>query len=228
MRSKKRFIAALLLAVLVLLSGCKEETKLPEKISLGILEASNRSAVEAYLEENQLTEEQDYFITEEICNVFAQELLNSTANIDISFFNGEILQMTANFDLFCREFDEEEIAEGDVIEEETPEYSFTQKEKDKIAEQFGSLLKYLEQYWGCQLSEYDLIPLADLGGAEISDPEEAFYEGKVLKEYSVRDRNGILWLLRFDAFDGMSYATLYKIVNENGYEEFVPVVDLTK
>ena len=218
MKNKKRMVAACLLAVTMLLCGCKKEAKVPEKVSLGILETTDRSAVEAYFEEKQLIAEQDYYITAENCSLYEYALLSNQANVEITFEGDRVLQMQAYFELFLHEFPEDAISLG---------YSFTQEEKEQISKEISSFLEQLGRYFNCELTEYDLVPIVSLD-AESSDPEQAFYEGKILREYSVRDRNGILWLLRFDAFDGMATATLYKIVDESGYENFLPIVDLTK
>ncbi len=218
MKNRKQIVAACLLAVTMLLCGCKEEAKTPEKISLGILEPTDRSAVKAYLEEKKLIAEQDYCITAENCSIYGYELLGDQANVEITFDGDRVLQMQAYFELFLHEFPEDTTPFG---------YSFTEEDQEQISKEINNLLEQLGQYLNCELTEYDLVPIIE-PHSEISDPEKAFYEGMILREYSVRDRNGILWLLRYDAFNGMATATLYKIVDESGYENFLPIVDLTK
>jgi hypothetical protein len=223
MKNMKRIAAAFLLMAIVLLCGCKENAEVPEKVSLGIMEITDRAELEAYLEEKQLVEDRDYTITPELCNLYGQNLLDSMADIEIAFEGERILWINARFDVFLHEFSEDE-----MIDESVTEYSFTEAEKEQITKSFDALREQLECYYGCQLSKYDLVPILDLGGSSITDPEKAFYDGLVLREYSVRDSNGILWLLRCDAFNGIASAVLYKIVDEYGYENFIPIVDMTK
>lgn len=223
MKNMKRIAAAFLLMAMVLLCGCKGKTEAPEKVSLGIMEITDRAELEAYLEEKQLVEDRDYTITSELCNLYDQDLLGSAVDLEIAFEGERILWMNARFDVFWHDFSDEEMEDGGVTE-----YSFTEAEKAQITKSFDALREQLERYYGCQLSEYDLVPIVDFGGTSITDSDKAFYDGIVLREYSVRDSNGTLWLLRCDAFNGIASALLCKIVDEYGYENFIPIVDMTK
>lgn len=106
------------------------------------------------------------------------------------------------------------------------QHEFTQAEKEKINADFNAIKQKLAERLGTNLEEYDILPSFE--GAVLEDTEEQFYQETHIREYSVRDKAGTLWLLRYEVCGGIVQASLTKLLDETGYEGFIPVVDLTK
>lgn len=186
-----------------------------------ILSCSTTASVKEYIEQNKI---EIYSFETDYCHISDVPVLGSEATVEF-FFNGESTsQIKAYYTLFqCidENASEEELESFDVMS-----YEFTQNDKKEITDAFDKVKKGVEKKLGCTLEKYDLIPTQN--GLEIEDNEDKFYQGLFVREYSVRDSSGMLWLLRFEASYGMAQATLIKVVDDSGYEGFIPAIDMTK
>lgn len=186
-----------------------------------ILSAKNKAEVNEYIKSNKI---ELYGFESNHCYIDQINLLNSDSNMKIFFNeNDETDQIVVDYTLF--EYVNENISEEDIesTENETA-YVLTNKDKEKIQKSFEKIKSAFEEYIGCEIKQYDLIPTYE--GASTEDNDENFYSGNVIREYSVRDKAGALWLLRYEAANGGASATLMKIIDETEYEGFIPIVDM--
>ena len=171
------------------------------------------SEVREFINANELAEsvhDEDFYTS-----ILEYEILNSIADVEFIYSEDEsVYSLIVSYNLFIHDF-----SDGN-------EYTFTAKDKEKIEEEFNKIKTAFGEYLGCELEQYDLVPVKVL--EKIEDTDEAFYNGDVIREYSVRDSNGVLWILTFEASAGTSSAKLEKIMDEGEYMGFIPSIDLTK
>lgn len=211
---------ALLLVVVVgiLIFVRKDDSKAEES---NILQAVSKSEVKQYIESNDI---EKFSFDTNACYLGDVEVLGNGAQVEFFFDEkDETKQIVTYYTLFQYVNDK---ATEDEIEsvEDNSLYDFTDKDKKKITELFDDVKKSFEEYVGCEIEQYDLIPTHE--GVSTEDNDENFYQGNVVREYSVRDKAGILWLLRYEASYGSAEATLIKIVDDAEYEGFIPIVDM--
>lgn len=186
-----------------------------------VLDCSTLSEVKEYIEQNKV---ESYSFDTDICRMSNVSVLGCDASLDFYFENESTDQIKVYYTLFqCidENASEEELESFDVMS-----YNFTQRDKEEIVKAFNNVKSSFERKIGCTLEQYDLVPAHE--GVAIEDDDDKFYQGLLVKEYSVRDTSGILWLLRFEASYGMARATLIKVVDDSGYEGFIPKIDMTK
>ena len=241
-------VLAVVIAIVVLLVVFANPNETRNEVAL--LQCSTMTAVKEYAQRNELSygdsvdgvivENVPLFGTDSVVNFTFQDEAVSRINVEYVLFQLEpgiapedVPEATAKelpADL------PEDISEDELFEimyeeiEETNsvmQYVFTKEDREEIAKAFDAVKAGFEEYVGCgEITQYDVVPLGE--GATAEDDEEKFYQGLFLKEYSVRDRNNVLWILRFHAAYGQSTAILSKIVDDSEYEGFIPVVDLTR
>ena len=184
----------------------------------------SKTELEEYIEKEEID---IYSFNIDMAYIGGITLFDTESEIEFYMHNGAVTEMNAYFLLFQPEMSEMTEPPAEEAEPEaTQPYVFTDGEKAEIEAAFQTVKKGFEEYVGCSLKNYDIIPTHDTETLE--DNDAAFYAGEFMKEYSVRDSNGILWILRYEASIGYASAILYKIVDETGFEGFVPSVDMTK
>lgn len=211
-------ILALVALVCVIVFGPKpEETN--KKVD--ILALSNRSDLEKYVSENSIM---SYSFDDNIAYVRDVELFGAAADIEFLMTEEIFDKISVGYVLFQPSA---EVYENDTdVPDEVPIYQFNDEDKEDINKAFNIVKAEFEGYIGCSFEDYDIVPTADSENLEKN--EENFFAGKYIKEYSVRDGNGILWIMQFEASYGSSSVVIHKLVNETGYEGFIPGIDLTK
>lgn len=186
-----------------------------------LLKCSTVSDVEDYIRRNEIKR---YELNDDACAIDGISVFGANSIVEISFQDKAVSRINVDYTLFQDSFEglsEEERESFDITQ-----YQFSQENKERIDKAFNEIKISFEQYVDGSVDHYDLIPTQE--GVSIEENEDLFYQGLLIKEYSLRDRNNVLWLLRYQAAYGMAHATLIKIVDETGYEGFVPIVDLTK
>ncbi len=215
-------IAIVLVVVIIAVTLCFIIGKNGEKNDeIDVLNCSDLKEVKEFIEENEI---EAYSFDTDYCHMSNVSVLNSEATVEIFFKNEATSQFKVYYTLFqCvdENASQEELENFDIMS-----YSFSQEDKDEINIAFDRVKKSFENKLGCILEQYDLIPTQE--GVEVEDNDEKFYQGLLIKEYSVRDSWGTIWLLRLEASYGMARATLIKVVDDSGYEGFIPSVDMTK
>lgn len=181
----------------------------------------NKSDVEAYVDANSL---QRYSFDIDECYLGDLQVLGHDAEVECYFDeSNNISQLVVHYLLF-QYTSSDETGTEDEESEDTSIYDFTDEDKKKIDESFQSIKKLLEKYLDCKLETYDVVPTYQEANTEDSD--ENFYQGNVIREYSIRDRAGILWLLRYEASYGSATATLEKVIDDSEYAGFIPAIDM--
>lgn len=186
-----------------------------------LLECKNISDVKEYIEDAKV---ESYNFEKDSAYLSNVDVLEYNADVEFHFYNEATAQIVSYFTLFqCvdENASEEELQNFDVMS-----YEFTDKDKEQINSNFNKIKGKFQEKIGCTFEHYDLIPTQEV--LEIEDDESKFYKGLYVREYSVRDSYGVLWLLRLEASYGMSRATLYKVVDDSGYEGFISAIDMTK
>jgi len=198
---------------------CKDDKPTEECIILG---ASNRTEVKKYIESNGI---EKYSFDTNTCYLGEIEVLGKEAQVEFYFDEKEeTKQIVTYYTLF--QYVNEKATENEIESvEDNKLYSFTDKDKKKIEESFDEIKEVFGAYMGCELEQYDLLPTHE--GVSLEDDAKSFYQGDVIREYSVRDKMGVLWLLRYEASYGNATATLVKIVDDTEYEGFIPVIDMS-
>lgn len=199
-------IIAIATTIVVVLNNKKDDTT-------SLLDFSTKSEVESLIEAEKI---EGAFVTENYTSIETYEILNTTAKVEIIYSEDEsFYSFRLLFDLFTYEFTDGE-----------QEYKFTSKDKEKIEKQFNEIKTAFGEYLGCELQQYDVVPAREL--EKLEDTDEAFYKGDIVREYSVRDVNGTLWILVYEASNGTASATIEKVLDEGKYMDFIPSIDLTK
>lgn len=160
-----------------------------------------------------------YSVEDNTAYVGNVQLFGKEADVEFYMTDDVVDEISVYYALFLPDWDEE-------TDTEISEYQFTAQDQADIQSAFDVIKAGFEQYIGCSFQAYDAIPIKS--AEDMEKNEEQFYSGAFLKEYSVRDRNGVLWLLRYEASYGSASAVLYKQVDETGFEGFIPAIDLTK
>lgn len=223
MKKKSAIIIGILALVLValvcvIIFGPKSEET--DK-NVDILALSNRADLEKYISENSI---KAYSFDADIAYVRGVELFGATADIEFLMADDVFDEISVGYVLFQPALDE---YENDTdVPDEVPVYQFTDKDREDINKAFTAVKSGFEEYIGCVFEDYDLVPTVNSESLEKS--EANFFEGKYIEEYSVRDSNGVLWIMQFEASYGSSTVIIHKFVNETGFEGFVPGIDLTK
>ncbi len=215
-------IAAIILLIIiavVLLFCFGSHDERDNKVDL--LKCSTVSDVEDCIKHSEV---EAYELTDDYCMIYGISLFGADSQVEYTFSGEAVSRINIDFTIFQDSFEglsEEELESFDITQ-----YQFAPEDKEIIQKAFDDVKTAFEQYVGCSIDHYDLIP-AQIG-TQIEDNEDLFYRGLLIREYSVRDRNNVLWLLRYQASYGMAHATLIKIVDDSGFEGFVPVIDMTK
>lgn len=187
-----------------------------------ILQLVSKSEVKEYIELHDI---EKFSFDTSGCYLGDVEVLGNEAQIEF-YFNekDDVKQIVTYYTLFQYVNDK---AVEDEIEsvEDSSLYNFTDKDKKKVEDAFNAVKEAFGKYIECELEQYDLIPTHE--GASTEDENEDFYQGNVIREYSVRDRGGVLWLLRYEASYGNATATLVKLVDDSEYEGFIPTIDMS-
>lgn len=223
MKKKSAIIIGILALVLVALVcvivfGPKHEET---NKNADILALSNRTELEKYISENSI---KSYSFDADIAYIRGIDLFGATADIEFLMTEENFDEISVGYMLFQPST---EVYENDVdVPDEVPIYQFTDKDKDDINKAFDVVKTGFEEYIGCTFEDYDLVPTVDSENLEKN--EANFFDGKFIKEYSVRDSNGVLWIMQFEASYGSSTVVIHKLVNESGFDGFVPAIDLTK
>ena len=190
--------------------------------NLDVLSISSRSEIENYIEQNNI---ETYSFDEESACISNIDLFDFKADVNFIIFNDNVDEINIGFLLFQYTSGTEYENDTDVPEE-VPVYQFTDKDKNEISKTFNSIKKHFESYLGCTFEDYDVVPTINF--EDIENNEDNFFDGKFVKEYSVRDGNGVLWIMRYEASYGSASVEIYKIINETGFEGFIPAIDMTK
>lgn len=210
-------VALITVAALLFVFNDKEE----KDDGSGLLKCTTKAAVEKYIEENEVP---NYSIKDSYATIPSISIFNAAAAAEITFTGETVSQIKIDYTVFQDKFEnmsEEELENFDIMQ-----YQFSQENKEQIEKAFNSIKEGFEKYIAGTLDQFDLVPThTDIP----NEGEDAlFYKGLIIKECSVRDRKGMLWLLRYEASYGRAHATLIKVVDESAYEGFIPTVDLTK
>ena len=209
---------ALVALVCVIIFGPKHEET---NKNADILALSNRTELEKYISENSI---KSYSFDADIAYIRGIDLFGGTADIEFLMTEESFDEISVGYMLFQPST---EVYENDVdVPDEVPVYQFTDKDKEDINKAFDVVKSGFEAYIGCAFEDYDLVPTADFENLEKN--EANFFSGKFIKEYSVRDCNGVLWIMQFEASYGSSTVIIHKLINETGFEGFIPGIDLTK
>jgi len=215
-------IAAVLVVIIIAVTLFFVFGNRTEKDNSGeILNCSTVADVKEYIEQNKI---ESYSFDTDYCYIGNISVLGSNSDVEFLFKNEATIQISVLYPLF--QCIDENASEKELESFDVMSYEFTQNDKKDITNAFDKVKKGVENKLGCTLEKYDLIPTQN--GLEIEDNEDKFYQGLFVREYSVRDRSGTLWLLRFEASYGLAQATLIKVVDDSGYEGFIPAIDMTK
>lgn len=101
--------------------------------------------------------------------------------------------------------------------------SYTESEIQTMTQAFQTIKTKWETMLGCTVTRCDAIPTQEDVTDTVTDA--AFLNGAYIREYSVRDSSGVLWLLRWAATPQSATVTVHKIIDMTGYEYFKPGVD---
>lgn len=221
---KVKVVAIILCVVIVGIVGVLWLTLGNNAGKIDILNCNNRGMVTEFIKDNKLS---NYTFDAQHGSFSGLPVLNKEANVEILFENDAIEQISVVWEIYNPI--KVLVANGQLSKEpQETEYvhKYTKEEIDTVNLSFASLKEKLEDRFGVTLEQYDLSPAYD--GASLEDNDEEFFKGSHIREYSVRDEAGTLWILRFEICGGLGQAGLLKLVDENGYEGFIPAVDLTK
>lgn len=177
-----------------------------------LLNCTTRGQVQAFFDEAKA---ENGYINDAQCYMENVELFGRKATVDVSFNGDLVSDLQVNWILHHLDFSEDETAQ-----------TFGESDRKIVSEEFENLRKEFSKYLGAELVQYDLAPA--YMDAPLEDSDEQFFLGNHLREYSVRDRSGNLWILEMSASYGMAVARLRKVVDESGYVGFIPALDLTK
>lgn len=213
-------VALLLVALAGILIFIRRDNSNAEENA--ILQFVNKSEVQEYIKSNDI---EKYSFDTNTCYLGEIEVLGKEAQVELFFDEKEeTKQIVTYYTLF--QYVNEKATENEIESVEDNElYSFTDKDKKKIEELFDEIKEMFGEYIGCELEQYDLLPTHE--GVSLDDDDKSFYQGNVIREYSVRDRGGVLWLLRYEASYGNATATLIKLVDDSEYEGFIPTIDIS-
>ena len=190
--------------------------------NLDIFSVSNKEELQEYVSNNKI---ESYGFDEDVAYIRDIKIFDKTADIEFLMTDDVVDEIDVYFTLFQIGMDEEYENDTDVSDD-TVEYQFTDKDKEQINKSFEIIKTSFGDYLGCSFEKYDVIPIEN--SESLENNEENFYAGKFLKEYSVRDKDGVLWIMRFEASYGSATMVIYKLVDESGFDNFIPSIDLTK
>ena len=222
--NKVKLIAIITSVVLVVIAGVLLLTLGRNSVEYDLLSCNTKGMLEDYIDGNKIT---NYVLDEQHCSFNSLSIFGRESSAEVLFDNDAIEQISVSWELY----DPIKIlvANGEITEEQAnTEYvhKYTQEEIESLNLSFASLKKEMENRFGIILEHYDLIPTYD--GASLEDNAEHFLNGSYIREYSVRDKSGVLWFLRFEICGGIGHASLIKLIDETGYEGFIPILDMTK
>ncbi len=166
----------------------------------------------------------NYVLNDDDCFINDISVLGSECVSNFIFDGEAVSQIKVEYTLFQDAF--EGLSDEEMENYDFSQYKFSEEHKKLISDAFHNIKTEFESFVGCTISQYDVIPTQV--GVSYEDSDDRFYQGHLVREYSVRDRNGVLWLLRYKAAYGTAHATLIKVVDDSGYDGFMPIVDLTK
>lgn len=188
-----------------------------------MLALSTKDEIEEYIDKNRIN---IYGLEEDVFYLLGVEVLGQGADVEFYFNENNVNEINVTYYLFFPGLNEEHYDETEIVENEGTIYQFTQEDKDDITNKFNTIKDNFEQYVGAYFEMYDLIPTHTVESLE--DTDESFYNGDFIKEYSVRDASGVLWIMQYEASVGTSTVNIKKIIDETDYEGFIPIIDLTK
>ena len=213
-------LVLIILAVTLFFVLGNRNDKKPVDDTTDIFDCLTIDDLKDYIKDNKI---KTYYFETDSCYIESMLVLGVDAVVEFSFQNNYTSQIKATYQIF--ECVDENAEEDNLKQIDVKSYQFTKKDKETIQEGFNKVKSGLEEKLGCKLEKYSLIPTRE--GLKIDDSEEEFYDGSFVREYSVRDKDGKLWILRFEASYGYSRATLIKLINDSEYDGFVPTVDIT-
>ncbi len=188
-----------------------------------VIALSTEDEIKAYIDKNEIS---IYDFEEDIAYLLGIDVFGQGADVEFYLTEKKVKQINVTYYLFFPGLGEEYLNENDIVENDGTIYQFTQEDKDNITNKFNSIKDNFEQYIGCYFEKYDLVPTHNTETLE--DTDESFYNGDFIKEYSVRDADGVLWIMQYEASMGTSTVVISKIVDESNFEGFIPAIDLTK
>lgn len=213
-------VVAIVFGALYFVGEKKEKNVEPEIDKPDILSCTDKGSVKKYIETNNI---QEYSMQDDACNIYGTQVFETNANVEISFDGESVAQIKASYTLF--ECIDENASEEELKNIDLTKYVFSSDDRNKINEACENIKTQLENRLGCEkIEQYDFIAISDK--EKSGNDEEDFFDGSFMKEYSVRDSNGVLWLLDFEASYGKTYATLFKIVDDKDYEGFIPIKNM--
>lgn len=221
---KVNLIAIIVCVVIAVIIGVFLLTSGNSSAKIDLLSCNSKATVTQFIEENKID---SYTMDDSHCTLSNLALFGKESNVEVLFDYDTVSRMSVSWELY--DPFKEMFANGQGSEEELGteyQYEYTQAEKEDVLSTFNSLKQRFQEKLDVELVHYDLIPSYD--GASLEDNDEQFFQGSHIREYSVRDRAGILWLFRFEICGGIAQVDLFKLADETGYEGFIPVVDLTK
>lgn len=222
--NKVKLIAIIVCVIVVVSIGFFLITSGRDSANSDLLSCNTKVAVTEFIEGNKV---ENYTMDEQHCSFDNLAVLGKESIVEVLFSNDAVSRISVSWELY--DPIKASISNGQFSEDQLESeyiYEYTQTERGNIHAIFNSLKQELEERVAVELEQYDLIPSYD--GASLEDTDEEFFQGSHIREYSVRDTSGTLWLLRFEICGGIAQASLFKLVDETGYEGFIPVVDLTK
>lgn len=221
---KVNLIAIIVCAVVVFIIGVFLLTSGKGSANIDLLSCNTKATVTEFIESNRVD---NYTLDEQHCAFENLDVFGKESIVEVLFDTDAVSRIYVSWDLYDPGMERilnEEIS-GERLDTEYP-HEYTQAERENVYSMFNSLKQKFEERVDIELEQYDLVPSYD--GASLEDNDENFFQGSHIREYSVRDSAGILWLLRFEVCGGIAQVCLFKLVDETGYEGFIPVVDLTK
>lgn len=203
-------VIATIVAVVLLVSFSGKKEK---ETTLDIFECSNVSEIKEYAEKNKV---QYYGNDDDSLTISNSNVLGYDTEVVFFLIDEEVYKSEAYIPLF--EYVSEE-AQDDY------NYKFSEEDKKDIEESISEVLSRLGNEFGCTIEQYDIVK----NGKDVTydNEEEAFFDGLITREYSIRDKEGRLWLLRIAAYQNYSNAILIQVADESNYEGFIPSVDLS-
>ena len=191
-----------------------------EEDNVALLKYASVEEIENYIRDNEIN---NFFLSETNCLLENVDVLGKVTNVEYTLSQGSVLVANANYVLF--QYADENVSDEELDSLDLLEYTFTDKDIKEINQRYDELLALFEGTVNCEFEQFDAIPVYD-NNFEKSDKD--FYKGLFIKQYSVRDENGVLWFVSFEARYGSAYATISRVNDESNYEGYIPIIDMTK
>lgn len=196
------------------------QTETVNKKEKDILSFSAKEEISSFIEQNDI----ESFEEDNCCYLLGTEVFEMDSDAIITYDGDYVKYINVDFLLYERTYSDTELE--NIPEDGFTAEAFSKEEIKKIEDAFSSFKKKFENYINSdELTVYDVISTGD---TSVQNDEEGFYKGKTVKQYSIRDKNGTLWILNFSASHGSSIASLRKVLEESDYSGFIPNIDMTE